>query len=272
MSKHDQDDGELQAYLRGDSALSKAYRALTREEPSTRLDRVILAKARRASPRPGAHHPFASHWMVPVSLAAVLLIGIGLVSLIPYESDVFAPKGLSPESDTAPPEGGVGRSADEVKSNAEAEVGSEGRLDVLREEAGAGGQAPARRAAPAKGNVETRQRPPVEDETAQKRRGIKTGIMEEPAPAAMDEAIGNEAYNARSLGDQIKLVRIGMSQAEVRQLLGEPVKQEKMTWIYREESVEDADAPVTLYRIYFEHSKVYRVEGMPAPDRADPKP
>ncbi len=272
MSKDDQDDRELEAYLKGDSALSKTYQALAREEPSPRLDRVILAKSRRALRRRGAHHPFASHWMVPVSLAAILLIGIGLVSLIPYESDVFAPKGLSPESDTALPEGGAGRSADEVKSNAEAEVGSEGGLDVLREEVGAGGQAPARRAAPAERKVETRQRPPVENETAQKRRGIETGIMKEPAPAAMDESVDYDGYPDQSLDDKMRLIRIGMSQSEVRRLLGEPVKQEKMTWIYREERVEDADAPVTLYRIYFEHGKVHRVEGTPAPDRAGPKP
>ena len=272
MSKDDQDDRELEAYLKGDSALSKTYRALAREEPSARLDRVILAKSRRALRRRGAHHPFASHWMVPVSLAAVLLIGIGLVSLIPYESDVFAPKGLSPESDTGPPEGGVGRSADEVKSNAAAEVESEGRLDVLREEAGAGGQAPARRAAPAEGNVETRQRQPLEDETAQKRRGMKTGVMEEPAPAAMDESVDYDGYLGQSLDDKMRLIRIGMSQAEVRRLLGEPVTPEKMVWIYKDARMEKADAPVTLYRIYFEHGKVHRVEGTSAPDRAGPKP
>jgi len=272
MSKDDQEDRELEAYLKGDSALSKTYQALAEEEPSARLDRVIMAKARRALPRRGAHHPFALHWMVPVSLAAVLLIGIGLVSLIPYESDVFAPKGLSPESDTVSPDERAGRSAFEMKPSTEVEVGSERRLDEVHDKVGAGKQAPVRRAAPAERKQETRRRPPVEDETAQKRRGIKTGIMEEPAPAAMDEAIGNKAYNARSLDDQIKLVRIGMSQAEVRQLLGEPVKQEKMAWIYKDVRMEDADAPGTLYRIYFEHGKVHRVEGTPAPDRAGPKP
>ena len=209
--------------------------------------------------------------MVPVSLAVVLLISIGLVSLIPDESDVFAPKGRPPGSDTVSQDERAGPSASEMKSSTDVDAGSEGRLDVLREEAGAGGQAPARRTAPAERNVETRQRPPVEDETAQKRRGIKPGIMEEPAPAAMDESVDYDGYLGESLDDKMRLIRIGMSQSEVRRLLGEPVKQEKMAWIYREKSVVDADAPVTLYRIYFEHGKVQRVEGMPAPDRAGPK-
>ena len=72
--------------------------------------------------------------------------------------------------------------------------------------------------------------------------------------------IGDKAYNARSLDDQIKLVRIGMSGSDVRQLLGEPVKREKMVWIYKDVTMEEAGMPVTLYRVYFEHGKVGKVD------------
>jgi len=56
-----------------DDKLHRAYRALGNEEPPAALDAAILARAReRVVPR---RRP---SWMVPVSIAAVLVLGIGV--------------------------------------------------------------------------------------------------------------------------------------------------------------------------------------------------
>ena len=88
MSPDDKDDERLQEFLDGDSALSRAYRGGAREEPGAELDARILAHAHRqvggaSVKRRVAHSPFARHWSVPASLAAVLVLSVSVVVLLP---------------------------------------------------------------------------------------------------------------------------------------------------------------------------------------------
>src|SRR5688500_18690150 len=56
-----------------DERLSSRYRELAREEPPPLLDEAILASARRAvAPRT------RNRWAMPVSIAAVLFLGVGV--------------------------------------------------------------------------------------------------------------------------------------------------------------------------------------------------
>ena len=57
-----------------DDPLRRAYRALANEEPPRELDEAILAAARRAVARPS----LARRWGVPVSIAALLVIALGV--------------------------------------------------------------------------------------------------------------------------------------------------------------------------------------------------
>jgi Meckel syndrome type 1 protein len=57
-----------------DDAIARRYRDGAREEPSATLDAAILAASRRAV---GAG-PRRHRWAVPVSIAAVLMLGIGI--------------------------------------------------------------------------------------------------------------------------------------------------------------------------------------------------
>ena len=58
-----------------DDAVSRRYRELAREEPGGHLDAAILAASRRAvGARPGG----VRRWAGPVSIAAVLVLGIGV--------------------------------------------------------------------------------------------------------------------------------------------------------------------------------------------------
>jgi hypothetical protein len=75
-----------------DSRLAALYRAAARDEPSPALDAAIRAAARRevgARPRPVG--PFFSRsWRVPLSLAAVILLSVSLVTLMREEAPEIA--------------------------------------------------------------------------------------------------------------------------------------------------------------------------------------
>ncbi|MGH8495443.1 MAG: hypothetical protein ACREVN_04855 [Gammaproteobacteria bacterium] len=102
--KHLSDEAALAEYLRGGSALSRAYAALGNQQPDKRVDDAILHAARDAlqagsvvratndsshrreavpGPRPGidAQHaePGRQRWYVPLSAAAIVLLSFGLV-------------------------------------------------------------------------------------------------------------------------------------------------------------------------------------------------
>lgn len=95
MAERKKDDRLLDEYLRGDSPLSRAYRETGREEPPAHVDAAILAQAkaavgaRRSKPR----------WFMPLSLAATVVLSIGVVLLlsregvtpVPMETPVLKP-------------------------------------------------------------------------------------------------------------------------------------------------------------------------------------
>ena len=60
-----------------DDKLSRRYRELAREEPSAQVDGLILAASRRAVSA-GPRRAGTRQWMVPASIAAVLVLGIGV--------------------------------------------------------------------------------------------------------------------------------------------------------------------------------------------------
>ena len=71
-----------------DSRLTAMYRAAGEDAPPAALDAAILAAARReagARPRP-AGYAFGSSWRVPVSIAAVLVLSVSLVTLMREEA------------------------------------------------------------------------------------------------------------------------------------------------------------------------------------------
>lgn len=85
-----QDDQILEKYLEGDSALSRAYDADQKAQAPTHLDKAILSAASeavRSKPQSKvAYSPFARSWYVPASMAAVLMLCVGLVFTIYKDS------------------------------------------------------------------------------------------------------------------------------------------------------------------------------------------
>lgn len=94
-----EDDKLLEEYLQGESDLSRLYQMHSDEKPPHELDNAILEAAWhsvRRKPRI-AYSPFTANWMVPASLAAVLLISVSLVVMMPDEA------GLPPAADLDAP-------------------------------------------------------------------------------------------------------------------------------------------------------------------------
>ena len=85
-----QDEQNLKEYLQGDSALSKAYGAEGKQQVPEHLDKIILSAANetvRSKPQSNvAYSPFARTWYVPASMAAVLMLSVGLVFTIYKDS------------------------------------------------------------------------------------------------------------------------------------------------------------------------------------------
>jgi len=70
-----------------DQQLSALYKHAQQDMPPAHLDKAILTAAKeKASPRP--FNPFTYNWRVPASLAAVLVISFGVVTLVDND---FAP-------------------------------------------------------------------------------------------------------------------------------------------------------------------------------------
>lgn len=88
MSPKEPIDRALEEYLKNDSELSRAYKEAAGEKPPAALDAAILQEARHAVDHGGrvARGPFARTWLVPASLAAVLLLTVGLVTFVSRES------------------------------------------------------------------------------------------------------------------------------------------------------------------------------------------
>ncbi len=189
MNPEERDQDLLREYLKGDSALSRLYRRDADEQPDAQVDARILAEARRgvAPKRRVARSPFARHWTVPTSLAAVLALSVSVVLLMPdpaleppVEGDRDAQPTLVPGAVSAPqpaesvrlrdaaPEaeqGAVGgrvsgslqRQAPAVDQRADQPVGKSGeKREALapKRKSLAGGEAKSRPAAPAAGVAE----------------------------------------------------------------------------------------------------------------------
>jgi hypothetical protein len=86
MSGPSEKDQEFDAYLRGDSPLSRAYKEDARELPPAHLDAQVLAEAHRADDGRGkqlTRSPFSGSWMVPASVTAVVVLAVSVAVLLP---------------------------------------------------------------------------------------------------------------------------------------------------------------------------------------------
>jgi len=100
MNPKQPDREAFESYLQSESSLSRVYKATAKETPPVELDARILERARQAvHPRARVgRSPFANNWIIPVSLAAVLVLTVGLVTFMFEKTDTP----LLPETAPAP--------------------------------------------------------------------------------------------------------------------------------------------------------------------------
>jgi hypothetical protein len=72
-------DKHLDEYLSGSDGLSSLYAQGRNDEPSPVVDKKILQAARNAIPeKASGTGPFSGNWKIPVALAAVLVLAVGI--------------------------------------------------------------------------------------------------------------------------------------------------------------------------------------------------
>ena len=99
MAKH---NPEERSALMVEAALGRAYRDAATESPPPALDARILAAAERAVQSP-APRRFARRWAVPLSVAATVMLSVGVVLRIVHEGALENPELVSVPSATPPP-------------------------------------------------------------------------------------------------------------------------------------------------------------------------
>ena len=182
-----------------DDKLSRRYRELASEEPSAHVDAAILAAARRevgAGPRARR-----SNWMVPTSIAAVLMLGVGVSLRMQMEepgietsapassAEYPAPPSVEPPPQAPSPEPAppAARPAPESKTLA--------RRDAPREER-------ARAAAPdrevAKPLAKEAAPTPFAKEAAPKAFADAPSAMQQPFPAAPPAVVPSKPAPAQA--------------------------------------------------------------------------
>ena len=85
-----------------DEQISALYRSVSAEQPPSHLDDAILAAVNReVRSKPRALAPFSTRWTLPFSLAAVIVLSVSVVTLVPKESTMEIESRADLFSDTA---------------------------------------------------------------------------------------------------------------------------------------------------------------------------
>lgn len=103
MTKRTPDERDA---LPGEAEMRRLYRDSARELPPPALDARILAAARRAAETPSAHQRFIKRWTVPLSVATVVMLAVGVVLRLTHEGALEETTTLSapPAAPVAPTE------------------------------------------------------------------------------------------------------------------------------------------------------------------------
>lgn len=97
-------DKHLEDYLSGNDGLSSLYAQSTTDEPPSAIDKKILQAGRNAiEKKTGGTGPFSGSWKIPVALAAVLVLAVGVSITLErktgsalYRVERYAPEASSP--------------------------------------------------------------------------------------------------------------------------------------------------------------------------------
>ncbi len=185
------DRDEFEDYLQSESTLSRAYKETAKQRPPVELDTRILERARQAVRGEArvARSPFASNWMIPASLAVVLVLTVGLVTFIFEETDTP----VSPETLPAPSRDSLLEEESSLSRDKARQADDALRFDE-----------PADEKAKAKRGLATEPpaaaAPTVEGLTKTRRQSQKSGEMKQIVPAKPEAAETSNAASERWAG------------------------------------------------------------------------
>jgi|GEM_PF-933238 len=238
MSPRERDEQFLDNYLEGDSELSRLYRRGAEQQPEAQpgaqLDARIRAEARRAVAS-GArarvvHSPFARHWMVPTSLAAVCVLSLGVVLLMPEPDG--EPGSVSEQPREAAQPARSDSAPRDVQGDVRSEVRGNAQGDASRLQ-----QAPAPSSAAASVKSDTRSQQPAKSE--EKRKALRSeqqdadreALQAAPRPAAsLAEEAAAAAPDAPSPAAALTF----------RPSASKPVRDDPRAWLRHIEALLDA--------------------------------
>ena len=253
MTNTNSDNKLLEEYLQGRSPLSDIYHATAQAQPPVALDRELRKQAKQAVGTRVAASPFSSNWMIPTSLAAILVLTVGVVVLLPNDGTGLFPTEV-PVDDLMP--------MDAASTNGFVSPQNLGRH---------------------KGSEATRAYEAPGDTTLDIRKGLTDSMAPEAGPEAesfrskeflqqesQDTPVlvqPNSVVTSPMLGSEpgplplfkaIKYVRPGMTQAQVKALLGPATRSSADVWYYTDEPEDHSDNQLAGFS-YEIHFLAYRV-------------
>ena len=291
---------------RNDKNLSALYGKLSTELPSNKIDEAILSAAHQKSAtvkrKKVSTSPFSSNWVVPLSLAATVVLSVSIVLTIP-DADFQNPPDSQmrrlatqlPESVEAEKNGRMNQAkqleptADRKQAGAQSLEVKEEKRDALSLRKESAKQKPAM--APAERSMPASVAPLRSLEEADSAAPLtnKSGVAPAPAPASTSTS-SHETTRTRSVAPKkaaqvekmkakaiekpaaskktfanISQVKPGLKKQAVLDLLGEPYKKSENSWVYRIAENNQAQN----YTITFENNLVISVE-MVAPALKQP--
>ena len=90
--------------LPGDAEMARLYRAAAKDMPPVTLDAQILAEARYVVSKPKPRGLFGSHWTIPLSTAAVIVLSVGVVLLLSQQGVLHQRDAIAPLLSEVPPQ------------------------------------------------------------------------------------------------------------------------------------------------------------------------
>jgi hypothetical protein len=198
LNEHDKGSPER------DPRLDRLYAHVGREEPPAHLDAAIRAAARQAvGARPQALGAQLRRWGVPISIAAVVVVSVSLVTLMREEGAGRLEESYSPAKPkapaTAPPAGAPVKAQDRAEPEGQAQIASPQAPPAPAEHAGAASSAddspgPGRLVAPSSAGLKPAEE--VAREAPRARAEADRAAARQAAPER--EALGKKKTEARA--------------------------------------------------------------------------
>jgi hypothetical protein len=233
-----QEDQDLEDYLQGDSALTAAYRAEEKILPAADIDKAILSAANAAIPSEQtsdiAYSPFARTWYVPASMAAVMMLCVGLVFTIyqnsgqtlltapksEYDFEAqMTPRPMANKPDESDASGVAGKKNRQLESAEEGFDEAVMSMDVISE---IDNDAPASTGVYEKKKLEVQQKPTSKIISREKAIEMDNVLSPGIAPATIEETVSKKDALKQTMTDSLQ-----MPQRTPERLKAADVKQQK---------------------------------------------